>query len=134
MNHKKGQNFIFSITPFVGSRTSPENGSKWPVIRLLGTSCTFPCHKSKKLVHFLVVLIYGDFWENMSLLMYFLGSIKGFWVGQRVRKLVKMTLYTTFRNIWYTFTPYKLKINTFSGSTNFWGLLGEYKPLNVLPW
>ena len=45
-----------------------------------------------------------------------------------------MTLYTTFRNIWYTFTPYKLKINTFSGSANLWRLLGEYEHLNLLLW
>ena len=35
----------------------------------------------------LVVLIYGDFWENISPCIYFVGSMWGFGVGQRVRKL-----------------------------------------------
>ena len=43
-----------------------QNVKKIPDVRILGSVCTFPRRKKYKLIHFLAVLIYGDFWENMN--------------------------------------------------------------------
>ena len=112
----------------------PEKWSKLPNIRLLDTLWAFPLQKTSFWIHFLVVQIYGGFWENMGPWVYFFAFIWGVWVGQRGSKLLKMTKYTTFGHFKGIFTSKNLVLNTFSGRTNLWRLLGEYELLGVLLW
>ena len=83
---------------------------------------------------FLVVLIYGVFWENMSLLTYFLGSVRGLWVVHMVPKLVKLHEIWHFGHFLIIFTSKKIELNPFSGSTILWSILREYEHFNVLCW
>ena len=43
-------------------------------------------------------------------------------------------LNSTFRHLKGISTSHKSKMNTFSGSTNLWRLLGKYEPLHLLLW
>ena len=47
-------------------------------------------------------------------------------------KMIKITKYTTFGHFKGIFTSKNLVLNTFSGSTNLWRLMGEYEALDVL--
>ena len=47
-------------------------------------------------------------------------------------KLLKMIKYTTFGHFKYISTSKNLVLNTFSGSSILWRLLGEYELLGVL--
>ena len=53
------------------------------------------------------------------------------WV-RGAQKLLKMTKYTTFGHFKGIFTSKNFVLNTFSGRTNLWRLLGEYELLGVL--
>ena len=56
----------------------------------------FPNAKVRNEYFFLVVFFSGDFWENISHLTYFVGSVRGFRVGHMVPKLAKIAWYMTF--------------------------------------
>ena len=101
---------------------------------IFGTFRSFSLRKKKKWIHFLVVLFHGVFWENMSRLMYYVGSIRGFWVGHMVPKLVKIAWNMTFFALFGHFHIKKIEMTLFSSSTIFWSILGEYEPFNVLRW
>ena len=46
--------------------------------------------------------------------------------------MIKITKYTTIGHFMGISTSKNFVLNTFSGSTNLWRLLGEYGPLGVL--
>ena len=52
--------------------------------------------------------------------------------GSEGLKIAQITKYTTFRHFKCISTSKNLVLNTFSGSTNLWRLLGEYGHLGVL--
>ena len=78
--------------------------------------------KRWKLIHFLVVLIYGDFWENMSPLTYFVGSVRGFWVGHIVPKLHEIALLNISTSWNLEFNNF-LIVQTYGG---FWKVITSY--------
>ena len=61
-----------------------------------------------KMNTFLVVLIYGGFWEIMNLYMYFFDTIRGHYSALGVQKLVKMTRYLTFEPLFVHFYTTKV--------------------------
>ena len=82
--------------------------------------------KKLKLIYFMVVLVYGVIWWNMS--PSFLGSVRGSFVGQRVQKLVKLHKIWHFGDFLNIFNS-KKEMNPFPCNTK---LLKEYEHLNVL--
>ena len=52
--------------------------------------------------------------------------------GSEGLKTAQITKYMTFGHFQCIFTSKNLVLNTFSGSTNLWWLLGEYGHLGVL--
>ena len=78
--------------------------------------------------------ILWSIWENMSHVTYFVGSVRGFLVGHMVPKLAKIACNTTFWELSNIFTPKKIEINPFTGSTILWSILGDFEPCNVLCW
>ena len=55
------------------SQNWPKLHAIWP----FGTFCISSFHESYKWIWFLVALIYGDYWENMSHSMHFIVTVKG---------------------------------------------------------
>ena len=62
------------------------------------------------------------------LLCYYMGLLS----GSEGLKIAPNTKYLTSGHFKGIFTSKNLVLNTFSGSTNLWRLLGEYEPLGVL--
>ena len=79
-------------------------------------------------MNFLVVKIYGGFWENTSPSMYSYASIGLLSVSEGL-KLLKITKYTTIGHFKSISTPPNLDLNTFPSITNIWRLLREYESL-----
>ena len=82
---------------------------------------------NKKWINFLVVILYGVFWKDMSHLMYFVGSVRGFWVAHMVLKLVKIAWNMSFWILFDHFHFKKIEMNPI-----LWSILGEYEPFNIL--
>ena len=83
-------------------------------------------------MHFLVVEIYGGFWEIMSSYKYLIDGIGGDGVRKGSENWSKLTNIMTFLHFSFIFIPPKLDMNTFSGSISLWRLLVDSEPLHVL--
>ena len=105
-----------------------QNCMKYDILALFGHFHI----KKIEMTLFSGVLFYGVFWENISRLKYFVGSIRGFWVGHMVTKLGQIAWNMTFLGLFEHFHFKKIEMNQFSGSTILLSTLREHEPFNLL--
>ena len=111
--------------PLSGSY-GPKIGQNCMKYDILVTFGIFSLQKRTKWIHFLVVLIYGVFWDCMSLLTYFFGSVRAFeWVIWS-KKWLKLHEIWHFGHISSIYTSKKIGMNPFSCSSILWIIMGEF--------